>query len=70
MFRDDTFQNANYEGADQSVRMRRLFCAFVVRKPPKAGFHAPKPKFNSCECDVRICERVVPSSNGQILKLT
>ena len=31
--RYDTFQKANNKDADQSVRMRRLFCAFVVRNP-------------------------------------
>ena len=37
-FRYDTFQNANYNGADQSAQMRRLVCAFVVSKLPKTGF--------------------------------
>ena len=43
MFRDNTFQNANNKGADQSARMRRLVCTFVVRKPPKTGFLASRP---------------------------
>ena len=43
MFRDDTFQNVNNKGADQSARMRRLVCAFVHRKPPKIGFLASGP---------------------------
>ena len=43
MFRDDTFQNANNKGADQAARMRRLVCAFVVRKVPKTGFLASRP---------------------------
>ena len=33
----------NNKGADQSERMRRLVCPFVVRKPPKAGFLASRP---------------------------
>ena len=35
MFRDDTIQNENNKGPDQSARMHRLVCSFVVRKPPK-----------------------------------
>ena len=30
----------NDKGTDQSARMCRLVCAFVIRKPPKAGFLA------------------------------
>ena len=33
----------NNKGADQTVGMRRLVCAFVVRKPPKTGFLAARP---------------------------
>ena len=33
----------NNKGADQTARMRRLVCAFVVRKPPKTGFLATRP---------------------------
>ena len=33
----------NNKGADQSARMRRLVCAFVVRIPPKTGFLASRP---------------------------
>ena len=28
----------NNKGADQTARMRRLVCGFVVCKPPKTGF--------------------------------
>ena len=28
-----TFQNVNNKGTDQSARMRKLVCAFAVRKP-------------------------------------
>ena len=39
-----SLKNANDKGADQSARsMRRLVCAFVVRKPPKTGFLASRP---------------------------
>ena len=38
MFRYYTFQNENNKGADQSIRMRRLVCAFVVRKPERQVF--------------------------------
>ena len=31
------------KGAYQSARMRRLVCAFVVRKPPKTGFFVTRP---------------------------
>ena len=34
----DTFQKANNKGADQTARMRRLVCAFVVPKPQKTDF--------------------------------
>ena len=34
----DTFQKANNKGADQTARMPRVVCVFVVRKPPKTGF--------------------------------
>ena len=34
----DMFFKVNNKGADQIARMRRLVCAFVVRKPPKTGF--------------------------------
>ena len=37
----------NNKSADQTARMRRLVCAFVVRKPPKTGFLATRP---SCFC--------------------
>ena len=40
---NDTFQKANNKGADQTVRMRRLVCAFAVRKPPKTGFLTSRP---------------------------
>ena len=33
-----TFQIANNKGADQTARMRRLVCAFVVRKQQSQGF--------------------------------
>ena len=33
----------NNKGADQTARMRRLVCAFVVRKPPKTSFLAAGP---------------------------
>ena len=32
-----TLQNANNKGADQTAWMRRLVCAFVVRKPHFVG---------------------------------
>ena len=45
-FRDDTFQNANNKGADQSARMRRLVWVFVVRKQPKTVFSRRGPNVN------------------------
>ena len=33
-----TIKAANNKGTDQTVRMRRLICAFVVRKWHKTGF--------------------------------
>ena len=33
----------NDKGADQTAQMRRLVCAFVVRKLSKTGFLATKP---------------------------
>ena len=41
--RYDTVQYMNNKGADQTVRMRRLVCTFVVRKPPKIGFLVLRP---------------------------
>ena len=46
-FRYDTLQLANNQGADQTARMHRLVCAFVVRKPPKTGFLSAKPIWNT-----------------------
>ena len=43
-FTYETYQKANNKGADQSARMRRLVCVCVVRKPPKTGFLALRPK--------------------------
>ena len=40
---DIKLKTTNSKGADQSAQMRRLVCAFVVRKPPKTGFLASKP---------------------------
>ena len=37
-----TFQNRNNKGADQTVQMRSLVWAFVVRKPLKTGFLASR----------------------------
>ena len=39
----DTLQKVNNKGADQTARMRRLVCAFVVGIPPKTGFLASQP---------------------------
>ena len=36
-------KRTNNKIADQSARVRRLVCAFVVRKPPKTGFLASRP---------------------------
>ena len=33
-----TFQKANNKDADQTARIRRLVCAWVIRNTPKAGF--------------------------------
>ena len=41
----NSFQIANNKGADQTARMRRLVCAFVVRKPPKTDFLALRPNY-------------------------
>ena len=38
------FRKANNKDADQTARMHRLVCAFVVRKPPMTGFFASRPK--------------------------
>ena len=39
----DTFQYMNNKGADQTARMHRLICAFIVRAPPKTGFPTSRP---------------------------
>ena len=38
-------KNTKNKGADQSARMRRLVCAFVVRKHRKAVFTASRPNY-------------------------
>ena len=38
-----TFQIANDKGADQTARMRRLICVFVVRNQEKSGFLVSMP---------------------------
>ena len=48
-------KKANNKGADQSARMRRLVCAFVVHKPPKIGFLASRPIYSYIH--VRECNR-------------
>ena len=42
----DTFQKANNKGADQTVWMRSLVCAFVVRKHWRQGFSHQAPYSN------------------------
>ena len=42
-----TLQLANNIGADQTARMHRLVCAFVVLKPQKTSFLASRPIFAS-----------------------
>ena len=42
-------QTAKNKGADQTARMRRLVCAFVVRKPPKSGFLETRAKYISSD---------------------
>ena len=39
----NNFQNTNIKGAEQSARMCRLVCTFVVCKPLKTGFLALRP---------------------------
>ena len=39
----DTFQKANNKVADQTARMRRLVCVFVVRKPRRQIFSCRGP---------------------------
>ena len=40
----DMFFKVNNKGADQIARMRRLVCAFVVRKPQRQVFLVARPK--------------------------
>ena len=49
MFSYDNFEIATNKGADQTARMGRLVCAFVVRKPLKTGFLRSRPI-----CDVEV----------------
>ena len=56
--RYDAFQTANNKGADQTARMRRLVCDFVVRKPRKTGFLTSRPKSHSGE---KLCFRGFPT---------
>ena len=41
----NTFQKANNKGAYQTARIRRLICAFVVRKTPKTGSLTSRPNY-------------------------
>ena len=43
--RYDIFHKTTNKGADYTVGMCRLVCAFVVRKPPKKVFLASTPKY-------------------------
>ena len=45
--RYDTFQTANNKGADQTERMLRLVCTFVVGEPPKKGFLVLRPIYST-----------------------
>ena len=45
MLRYDTFQKANNKGADQSARMHKLVCAFVVPKPRRLFFSRQGPNY-------------------------
>ena len=40
---NEIFQKANNKGTDQTAGMRRLVCAFAVRKPRKTGFLTSRP---------------------------
>ena len=44
----------NNKGADQTVRMRRLVCSFVVSKPPKKVFLRRGPIKKSLVMDSQI----------------
>ena len=46
-FRYNTFQLANNKGTDQSARMRRLVCAFVVHKPRRQVLLRWGPCYNN-----------------------
>ena len=43
MSRCDTFQSVNNKGADQTAWMRRLVCAFIVRKAQRKVFSCRGP---------------------------
>ena len=43
-----TIQAANIKGADQTARMRRLICTFVVRIWHKTHFRMTWPKYEHC----------------------
>ena len=53
-FRYDTYQKANNKGTDQSARMRRLVCAYVVRKHRRQIFSRPHTVIMLCKQLVHI----------------
>ena len=60
--RYNTIHLANNKGTDQTALMRRLVCAFVVRKPLKTGFLASRPK-----CYNEVCYRGTPLYDNMFL---
>ena len=44
----------NNKGADQSARMRRLVCVFVVPKPPNTGFLETRSIFKESDRVIKI----------------
>ena len=60
----------NNKGADQTARMHRLVCAFVVLKPLKTGFLAMGPFYSEMPViyaltadQIRICQSISTRTN-------
>ena len=51
----DIFPKANVKGPNQTARLHRLVCTFVVHKPLKTGFLVSRSNYGICSsCDFHL----------------
>ena len=65
----DPFPKANNKGADQTVRMRRLVCACVVRQPPKTGFFTSRPIYGCGGGHLGHVAKFIQNDSGHMTKM-